>query len=242
MAKLILKFDTAVLREVPLGKNPITIGRAPDNDIQIDNLSVSDHHARILSPDNQPRIEDLNSLNGISVNGTPGKQVWLSSGDIITIGKHAIVVDLLHDVALFDNSRPTSATPRIAETYVLGGHSRPDSDHRPMTGEGIGEPSSDRARVPSLIVLKGKTAQKEYLLSSRLTVIGKSSMATLQLRGWFAPKAAAQISQRKDGYYLSTLSRRVALINGRRVTGRTLLREGDLIEVGGVSLKFMYRD
>jgi hypothetical protein len=67
-------------------------------------------------------------------------------------------------------------------------------------------------------------------------------MATLRLKGWFAPQATAQISQRKDGYYLSSLSGRVALINARRITGPTLLNEGDLIQVGGVSLKFIYRD
>jgi pSer/pThr/pTyr-binding forkhead associated (FHA) protein len=62
------------------------------------------------------------------------------------------------------------------------------------------------------------------------------------LKGWFAPPAAAQINQRKDGYYFTSLSKRGALINGRQVSGPTLLSEGDLIEVAGVSLKFMVRD
>lgn len=136
-----------------------------------------------FSPDNRLKIEDLTSLNGISVNGTPTKEESLSSGDVITIGKHMIVVDLHHDVALFDNMKPSAATPRIAETYVLDSASHSDSGHRPETGEG-GEPSLDRAQVPSLVVVKGKTTQKEYLL----------------------------------------------------------LSEGDLIEVGGVSLKLKYRD
>ena len=110
-----------------------------------------------------------------------------------------------------------------------------------MPGGTASETMPERARLPTVVVLKGKTKQKEYLLSSRLTLIGKSSMATLQLRGWFAPKAAAQIAQRKDGYYLSPLSKRDAHVNGRRITGPTLLSEGDLIEVAGVSLKFIYR-
>jgi pSer/pThr/pTyr-binding forkhead associated (FHA) protein len=242
MAKLILKFETAVLREVPIGQNPITIGRAPDNDIQVDNLSVSDHHARILSSDNRLVIEDLNSLNGISLNGTPIKKEWLRSGDNISIGKHVIVVDMEHDVALFDKIRPKVATPKLDETYVMASQSRPDQGRRPRPDGTSAESSSDRARMPSVIVLKGKTTQKEYLLSSKLTLIGKSSMATLRLRGWFAPQAAAQISQRKDGFYITSLSKRETLINGRRVTAPTLLSEGDLIEVAGVSLKFMYRD
>ena len=242
MAKLLLKFDSAVIREVPLGKNPITIGRAPDNDVQIDNLTVSDHHARISSQDTQLRIEDLDSLNGISVNGTPVKQGCLRSGDNVSIGKHVIVVDMEHDVALFDKSRPKGATPKLQETYVMDSHSRSDPGRRAKSNETNGESSSDRARVPSVIVLKGKTAQKEYALSGKLTLIGKSSLATLQLRGWFAPQAAAQISKRQDGYYLSPFSRRAALINGRRVINATRLKDGDLIEVAGVSLKFIYPD
>ena len=41
MAKLFLKFEQAVLKEVPLSQGVVTIGRLPDNVIQIDNLAVS---------------------------------------------------------------------------------------------------------------------------------------------------------------------------------------------------------
>jgi pSer/pThr/pTyr-binding forkhead associated (FHA) protein len=242
MAKLLLKFDSAVIREVPLGKNPITIGRAPDNDIQIDNLAVSDHHARISTEDTRLRIEDLDSLNGVSVNGTSTKSAWLSSGDNVSIGKHVIVIDLEHDVVLFEKSRSKVSTPKLDETYVMDSHPRSDPGQHPKSDEMSGESASNRARVPCVIVLKGKTTQKKYALSGKLTVIGKSSLATLQLRGWFAPHAAAQISKRQDGYYLSPVSRRATLINGRRVTNATRLNDGDLIEVAGVSLKFMYGD
>ena len=242
MGKLLLKFELSVIREVPIGNNPITIGRAPDNVLQIDNLAVSNHHARILSQTTGLRIEDLDSLNGISVNGTPVKQEWLRSGDSVSIGKHVIVVDLEHDIALFDNIRPKAATPKLQETYVMDSPSHTDSGNRQGSDGTNGEPPADRARIPSLIVLKGKTAKTDYLLASKLTLIGKSPMATLQLKGWFAPRAAAQISQRKDGYYLSPLSKRTTLVSGKRITSPTLLSDGDLIEVSGVVLKFMYRD
>src|SRR5207245_7141798 len=49
MGRLLLKFDDAVLREVSLGSRAVTIGRAPDNDIPIDNLAVSNYHARIYA-------------------------------------------------------------------------------------------------------------------------------------------------------------------------------------------------
>jgi pSer/pThr/pTyr-binding forkhead associated (FHA) protein len=242
MAKLVLKFESSVIREVALGKNPITIGRAPDNDIQIDNLMVSNHHARILSQDTRVSIEDLESLNGLSVNGAPTKKEWLHSGDNVSIGKHVIVVDLEHDVALFDTTRPKGATPKLEETYVMDNNSRPDPTRRSESDETTGESGPDRGRVATVTVLKGRTEQKEYSLSSKLTLIGKSPLATLRLKGWFAPKAAAQISRRQDGYYLNPVSSRPTLINGSRVKNATRLNDGDLIDVGGVSLKFVYAD
>ncbi len=49
MAKLYLKFEQngQVLKEVYLSQAATTIGRLPDNSVQIDNLAVSGHHARI---------------------------------------------------------------------------------------------------------------------------------------------------------------------------------------------------
>ena len=48
MAKLYLKFEQngQVLKEIFLSQAATTIGRLPDNSVQIDNLAVSGHHAR----------------------------------------------------------------------------------------------------------------------------------------------------------------------------------------------------
>src|SRR5260370_16656862 len=59
-----------------------------------------------------------------------------------------------------------------------------------------------RMKVPTLVVLSGNTDQKEYVLTNRLTVIGKSAMATVRLKGWFKPQMAAQINQPNHPYYL----------------------------------------
>ena len=51
MAKLILKFDDRVIRELPLDENVVTVGRLPDNVLVIDNDAVSSHRARVLRVD-----------------------------------------------------------------------------------------------------------------------------------------------------------------------------------------------
>jgi hypothetical protein len=95
--------------------------------------------------------------------------------------------------------------------------------------------------VPTLSVLAGRTSQSEYMLSGKLTVIGRSEMATVRLRGWFAPRVAAQIHKRDDGYYLG-LGDRVPKINGLPIAGATPLHDGDIIEIGRLRLHFSYRD
>ena len=48
MAKLILSMDGLVLKEIPLTKERMSIGRKPNNDIQIDNLAISGEHAAVV--------------------------------------------------------------------------------------------------------------------------------------------------------------------------------------------------
>jgi hypothetical protein len=70
----------------PIGKRT-TIGRTADNDIQIDVPNVSRHHAVLLANPRSCRIEDLNSTNGVMVNGQRVTRQELQDGDTVTIGK-----------------------------------------------------------------------------------------------------------------------------------------------------------
>ena len=87
------------MREIPFSGQPLTIGRTPDNDIQIDNLAVSTHHAKIEFGAEQLMIEDLESLNGTFVNKQRVQKSPLRHGDTVTIGKHEILVRLSGDSA-----------------------------------------------------------------------------------------------------------------------------------------------
>ena len=85
MAKLTVSCDGNVTDEYVLDKECITIGRKPDNDVQIDNLAVSGHHAQIITILNDSFLEDLNSTNGSYVNSKLVKKHALKNGDIISI-------------------------------------------------------------------------------------------------------------------------------------------------------------
>ena len=90
MAKLILSLDGQVIKEYDIGKERMTIGRKPHNDIQIDNLAVSGEHAMVMTILNDSFLEDLGSTNGTMVNGQPVKKHFLQSNDVVEIGKYKL--------------------------------------------------------------------------------------------------------------------------------------------------------
>lgn len=261
MPKLILKFEAAVLKEVTVGPRPVTIGRAPDNDIQIDNLAVSSHHARVFMEESRLVLEDLNSLNGTFVNNQKIQRVNLKQADQILIGKHHVVIDMggAIDAPAIPDAKKIVA-PKVEETMVLDTKKRKEMLQQglspaPAVPAAAAAPGSlhdktqpvppaappPRARVATLVISEGSTDQREYLLSSKLTVIGKSDMATIKLKGWFKPKVAAQINKRDDGYFIGPADK-VPTVNGQAIHGPTKLNEGDLIVVAGVKMNFVFKD
>jgi len=98
-------------------------------------------------------------------------------------------------------------------------------------------------RIGILRVVDGKTDAKEYHLSSKLTMIGKNSMATIKLKGWFAPDVAASITRRDNGYFIAAQDKGAKM----KVAGESVppgaqhdLSEGDMVEVAGVKMSFTY--
>jgi len=241
MPKLSLMFDNKIVKEVPVGSRPVTIGRAPDNDLPVDNLAVSNYHAKVYYEAGRMVIEDLNSLNGTFVNDLRIERATLHDGDIVHIGKHTIKVDTSGDAPVPWQSGRKAAAPRINETMVLDTKERRQMlQQAAAMGESM-QFASTRVKVPTLVVLGGKSDQKEYVLTNKLTVIGKSAMATVRLKGWFKPQMAAQINQRDDGYYLGP-GDKVPTVNGTPIPGPVRLNNGDLIEVSGVKLNFLIRE
>jgi pSer/pThr/pTyr-binding forkhead associated (FHA) protein len=73
--------------EIPLDADLLTIGRNPESDLFLDDVTVSRHHARIVSDATGFVIEDLNSLNGTYVNRRRIERHHLTDGDAVQIGK-----------------------------------------------------------------------------------------------------------------------------------------------------------
>jgi pSer/pThr/pTyr-binding forkhead associated (FHA) protein len=186
-------------------------------------------------------VEDLDSLNGTFVNDLRIERATLHDGDSIHVGKHHIKVDASGDAPVpWDSGRKANA-PRINETMVLDTKERREMLQQAAAMGERTQFAAGRLKVPTLVVLSGKTDQKEYMLTNKLTVIGKSGMATVRLKGWFKPQMAAQINQRDDGYYIGP-GDKVPTVNGSPIPGPVRLNDGDLIEVCGTRLNFIFRE
>ena len=74
-------------REFILDRPSLVIGRTPENDIVIEHKSISRHHARIVREGNQYYAVDLESANGVRVNGVDRDRVLLRTGDEIELGQ-----------------------------------------------------------------------------------------------------------------------------------------------------------
>jgi pSer/pThr/pTyr-binding forkhead associated (FHA) protein len=77
------------------GKNPYLhlvvrrtrIGRGNDNELVLDTKHVSRYHAVLLAGPANTTIEDLNSTNGVFVNGKRIARQVLKAGDRVTVGR-----------------------------------------------------------------------------------------------------------------------------------------------------------
>jgi pSer/pThr/pTyr-binding forkhead associated (FHA) protein len=218
-AKVLVKLHGQGSRSIDLTADSFTIGRKPDNDLPIDDHTVSSRHAKIVRVQSVYFLEDLKSTNGTAVNGKPVERAQLHDADVITIGQHRIIFQ--------DNATSavasTSASSDLDQTMVI-------------SGKHLSPAPSITAKV---VITSGKTDRLEYHLTKTANLIGSQEGAAIRLTGWFAPKAVALISSRGSGFTISPSegSKRL-LVNGRDVSAPQALKDGDVIEVVGVSMTF----
>ena len=230
MARLILSMDGLVLKEIPLNKERITIGRKPHNDIQIDNLAISGDHAAVVTFLNDSFLEDLNSTNGTLVNGQPIKKHVLKNNDIIELGKYKLkyMSDLQAGAAASDfekNSAIRSGALRMPTELQLA----PTEN---LSRSSIGMASQPKPPIPgaaaAIQLLNGPNAGKELDLTKTLTTLGKPGLQV------------AVIARRPHGFFITHVEgHQFPIVNGRALDAQAVpLGDHDVIEIAGIKMEF----
>jgi pSer/pThr/pTyr-binding forkhead associated (FHA) protein len=218
-AKLLVKLQGQGSRSIDLARDSFTIGRKADNDLPIDDHTVSSHHAKIVRVQSVYFLEDLKSTNGTVVNGNPIERAQLHDADVITIGQHRLI---------FQDSVPTSTVAASASSDM-------DQTMAISSRHLQGGPSV----TAKILVTGGKTGRVEYHLTKAANLIGSQEGAAIQLTGWFAPKSAALISNREGVFSISpSQGSKKLLVNGKDVSAQQQLKDGDVIQIAGVSMTF----
>src|SRR6266849_1595091 len=85
-----------------------TVGRAPDNDVRLDGLQISNRHARFMLAGGSVAVEDAGSTNGVYVNGEriSGKRT-VQLSDVIQIGPFVLQAEAKQGVAVYDTRSKT---------------------------------------------------------------------------------------------------------------------------------------
>jgi len=93
--KLIVRFNGRKIDELVISRPVFTIGRKMDNDLRLEDPTVSSHHAKLVVKNGGLFIEDSNSTNGTLVNGVQISDKLLADGDVVMIGKYTLANEVI---------------------------------------------------------------------------------------------------------------------------------------------------
>ena len=223
--RVVLTHGHELLREVRLEKPLSIVGRDPGCDLVIDDITVSKRHVKFEYQDGVLYVEDMDSTNGLKVNGHFARRQALQHLDVVQVGSHRMHV---FDDALLPSARldaestvQTALARREAEASAPSGVAAEDRDGSRRVALADTQPTPSARGVAPLLGLKRVGAESPVLrLDQPNTMIGDGARS-------------AVLAWRRDSLYLSGLSREMPRVNGRDLgAGSSPIRAGDVIELG----------
>lgn len=214
MYKLVISDDEGKTIIVPLVRDLITVGRQDGNTIRLTERNVSRQHARLLRTETGYRIEDLDSYNGVLLNGTRvDKACDLKDGDRVGIGDYIIALKAEPDskaVPAPDVGKRSSAPP-----------------------SGLGSPPA------RLVMISAPAPGAEFSIARNQVRIGRLEELDLCISHRSISREHARITQKDGTFEIEDLNS----ANGVRINGsgvrKSTLKSGDILELGQVRFRFV---
>jgi pSer/pThr/pTyr-binding forkhead associated (FHA) protein len=211
----------------------LTIGRRKNNDVVIENLAVSGHHAKIDSVGDSFVLIDLQSKNGSFVNEKIINSHWLKDGDVINIGKHSLEFSYSEGEQIDNNGSGKIEKTMVMDTSQYRSMVKKSKVHAPQPLVG----NNDNGLSGGLAFLSGGSGKIK--LSRNITKIGKHPKSDIVIKGMWVGKTAFTISKRPDGFYLSYVGGLARpKINDKPVKHAAMLNDLDIIDIGSTKIQF----
>lgn len=259
MPKLSLKLRDKKLGDYQLQRGTsLTIGRRKKNNVIIEDMAVSGHHAKIDSVGDGFVLIDLQSKNGSFVNEQFVNSHWLKNGDIINIGEHSLVFhyselengigedtdeDLERTIVLDTNqyrsrmrkSNPTRSIINVAGFWDERRNRNHDKNKKPDFP--MGPTNIKKDPIGKLTFLAG--GRGEVKLARKYTTIGKHPTSDIVIKGLFMGQTAVTISKLPDGFHLCYVGGITKpRVNEKVIKKSTILKNEDIIAIGSLKLQF----
>lgn len=218
--KLVVHNQDGAGQEFVLGKSLITLGRATTNDIVLVDGRVSRNHARVQCTDDGIILTDLNSANGVWVNGQKVAESKLQPGDTITIS--GCVIQYL-----------ASSPDAREEVTMINSEDELERTLLEMT-----VPISINDTSLPRLTIHAPDRTWELPLVDDAYAIGRSTGNQLTLDYLKISRDHARIERKGNNFILRDLeSTNGTYLGGRRI-GEHRLQNGDTFHIGPVQLVY----
>ncbi len=233
MPEIIVKLGERIIHRYFFDKDNLSVGRGRDNDIVIENLSVSRNHCRVKVTDGKFILTDMNSANGTFVNGVRVTKTEIYHNDQIQVGKHTLLFINTDEAGM----EPASANDSIGLPTDAGIPEPPSTPPPPPSP--VAAPSAvDSALVGVLTIVKGKQANQCFPIHKEETTIGRAPENDVRLHDWFVSKKHAVLRRVGEDFLLKDLeSWRGTTVNGSSIK-EAKLSSGDELVFGTMVVNF----
>ncbi len=199
MAKLRVTTGKSSGKTAEFDKTAI-IGRGETAQVQINDIKASREHCKVFEQNGQWVVADLNSRNGIKVNGIQTTRKNLSAGDVIEIGETQVVFELAGAP-----SRPAAAAPSAS---AAAGVDEIEIEEEPASAAAsrpaAARPSAPAAKAPPPLSGKpGSAPSKKEAAMAEARAAAAASKDKAAAKSAPASKGGATATKAKEGLQVS---------------------------------------
>jgi pSer/pThr/pTyr-binding forkhead associated (FHA) protein len=242
MVRLIIKYNDRNLKTYDLDDPAITVGRLPENTISVANMGFSRRHFRIERDSNRNyTLTDLNSLNGTYVNNKRVKTCQLSHGDLISIGKHSVIFELVDDAGGEVGQAPGESVGGEGKVVTTDTKRHaPDLEDVAVLDEGDTAATRGGAEAAAFTpVLIETNKHVVYKLDKDYITLGSSEDDDIFVSGFMIGDEHVIIERDAQG---ATIKANKLMgkfkVNGQKAKSHTLAHK-DRIEIGNSTFRYM---